>query len=221
VARVLGGRRPFLYTLGSRGAPYLADRHPATVRAVRRRRLDRFDDRFVEHDGVVAWFWADLVAGLREWPTTLARWIPEREIRAWKLRIDDPLTGRWLPVLPDGIGVVRRADGTEAALYLEVDLGTATLEHIARKVRAAEWAFLRCRLQERLGDVEVRVAVVTTSWKRLVNVWKAAQPEIQAERRQFYRFATIESLQREDAWSADWVDLNNQRRGLLRRADWG
>src|SRR5262249_26139634 len=32
VARVLGGRRPFLYTLGSRGVPYLVDRHPATVR---------------------------------------------------------------------------------------------------------------------------------------------------------------------------------------------
>jgi Replication-relaxation len=220
VARVLGGRRSFLYTLGSHGIPYIAGRHLATVRAVRRRRLDRFDDRFVEHDGIVATFWADLVAGLRDGPTTLDRWIPEREIRTWKLRIDDPMGGPWLPVLPDGIGLVSRPDGTQVAIYLEVDLGTATLDHIARKVRAAEWAFLRWRLQERLGDVTLLVVVVTTSWKRLVNIWKVAQPEVQVERRQFYRFGTIEDLESRGAWGAEWTDLNDQRAILLRRAAW-
>src|SRR5437588_11867867 len=50
VARVLGGRRPFLYALGRQGVAYVEQRLGTATLPVQPRRLDRLDHVFVEHD---------------------------------------------------------------------------------------------------------------------------------------------------------------------------
>jgi hypothetical protein len=93
---------------------------------------------FVDHDLRIAAFWANLTALLRSASTRLSRWLPERELRARKSRVQDSQTGWWLPVLPDAIFEVRYPDGFVQGCFLEVDLGTLTLRRFRRKVRAFE-----------------------------------------------------------------------------------
>jgi Replication-relaxation len=50
VARVLGGRRPFLYSLGRQGVAFVEMRMGTTALPVQPRRLDRLDHVFVDHD---------------------------------------------------------------------------------------------------------------------------------------------------------------------------
>jgi DNA-binding MarR family transcriptional regulator len=50
VARVLGGRRPYLYALGERGVPVVTALLPPGAPPVHRRRLDRMVDVFVDHE---------------------------------------------------------------------------------------------------------------------------------------------------------------------------
>src|SRR5437868_5894833 len=49
VARVLGGRRPFLYTLGHQAVPLVEQRMGTAGQPVQPRRLDRLDHVFVDH----------------------------------------------------------------------------------------------------------------------------------------------------------------------------
>jgi hypothetical protein len=106
VARVLGGSRPLLYCLGWRGVSPVAAQLAQSAAPVRRRRLDRLDHQFIEHDLKVALLWAHLAAalrgasggaGVRRW-----YWTAERDLRARHIRVIDPRSGRRLPFLPDG-----------------------------------------------------------------------------------------------------------------------
>jgi hypothetical protein len=65
VARVLGGRRPFLYSLGRQGVAFVETRMGTTALPVQPRRLDRLDHVFVDHDLKAAALWANLRDELR------------------------------------------------------------------------------------------------------------------------------------------------------------
>ena len=76
VARIIGGRRPFLYALGPRAVSLVAARLQRSVDTIRRRRLDRLDALFLEHDLQAALLWAHLEALLRPRGTAVLTWIP-------------------------------------------------------------------------------------------------------------------------------------------------
>jgi hypothetical protein len=183
---------------------------------VRRRRLDRLDSLFVGHDLTIAAFWANLVATLRPTPPTLERWLPERDLRARRMRVRDPQGGRWLPFLPDAAFELRYPSGTVQCGLLEVDMGTLTLARFRRKVRAFELALAGGLFAEqwRLDDFEV--LVLTHSAARLDHLWRAAREEVAEERWGLYFFATFEVLDpdRLDGEGA-WVDLEGETTGLL------
>src|SRR5919202_122136 len=65
VARVLGGRRPFLYALGQQAVPVVRQRVGTTTLPVQPRRLDRLDHVFIDHDLKAAALWANLRAEMR------------------------------------------------------------------------------------------------------------------------------------------------------------
>ncbi|HYW89389.1 MAG TPA: replication-relaxation family protein, partial [Chloroflexota bacterium] len=65
VARVLGGRRPFLYALGQQAVPLVESRLGSWAMPVQPRRLDRLDHVFVDHDLKAAALWANVRAQLR------------------------------------------------------------------------------------------------------------------------------------------------------------
>jgi hypothetical protein len=66
LARVLGGRRPFLYALGHQGVPFVEARIGTATLPVQSRRLDRLDPVFVDHVLKAAALWANLKAQLRD-----------------------------------------------------------------------------------------------------------------------------------------------------------
>src|SRR5207302_589151 len=84
----------------------------ADAAPVQRRRLDRLNSVFLDHDLTIAAFWANLVATLRPTPVALRRWLPERDLRARRLRVRDPRDGRWLPFLPDAAFELRYPSGS-------------------------------------------------------------------------------------------------------------
>lgn len=73
IARSIGGRRPYLYALGRRGEPVVAQALGQSSTHVQRRRLDRLSSLFVDHDLKIAAFWANLVALLRSTHARLGR----------------------------------------------------------------------------------------------------------------------------------------------------
>jgi Replication-relaxation len=112
VARVIGGRRTFLYALGQPGVRYVEPRVGTTTLPVQARRLDRLDYVFVEHDLQAAAFWANLKVQLRTTPYAQRwAWLGERELRARHMRVRDPDGKFWLPFLPEAYFEVTYADG--------------------------------------------------------------------------------------------------------------
>ena len=129
------GSRPSLYALGPAGVPYAAKRLLPGVDAIVRR-VDRLEVSTIPHELSVAAFWANPLALLRSEPARLARWVPERALRARKLAVYDPETRRRLPVLPDAYAELAYADGRARPCMLEVDMGTLTLDRFRAKLRA-------------------------------------------------------------------------------------
>jgi hypothetical protein len=122
VARIIGGRRPFLYALGPRAVPFVAARLQRSVDTIRRRRLDRLDALFLEHDLQAAALWAHLKALLRTRGTAELTWIPERDLRARRARVRDPQTSAWLPVLPDAYFRIDYPTGVVQPCLVEIDM---------------------------------------------------------------------------------------------------
>ena len=102
VARTLGGSYPVLYCLGERGVAHVAVPAEQSTARIRRRRLDRLDHQFIEHDLKAAALWAHLCAALRAAGLHRWSWTGERDLRARHLGVVDPKTRRRLPFLPDG-----------------------------------------------------------------------------------------------------------------------
>ncbi len=181
---------------------------------VQRSRLDRLDSLFVDHDLRIAAFWANLVALLRSSKARLGRWLPERELRARKVQVQDPQTGRSLPVLPDAAFEVVYPDGFVQGCLLEVDTGTLTLARFRRKLRAFE-LYLAQGLAARHWEDDFEVLVLTPSRPRLQQLWRAARDEVPAERWGDYSFATFDALDSREFQNAPWVTGGNDLVPLL------
>src|SRR6266545_910263 len=161
VARVIGGRRPFLYALGPRAVPLVAARLGNGAAPVQRRRLDRLDDMFIEHDLIITRFWANLKAVMNRNKQVDWQWIAERDLRAMRVRVKDPKGRFWLPFLPDAMFYARYPDETDQCSILEVDMGTLTLSRFRRKVRGFEAYIDEGAFEQRFGHDNPDVLVLT------------------------------------------------------------
>jgi hypothetical protein len=216
VARLFGGRRPFLYALGPRGIPWVPEYRRTGEGPVARRRLDRFDERLLDHDLAVAAFWAHLVASFRDGDVKLERWVAEATLRAWRERARAARSG-WAPsALPDGVAQVRLPDDTLRSLVLEVDMGTETLRRFVRKVRGFEAYWVGGDFRARFDEDDFAVVVVSPSATRREHLRQVAQRIVSPERWAWYRFGTFAALDAGDVAASVWVDLRNRRVPLLR-----
>jgi hypothetical protein len=212
--RSLGGRRPYLYTLGPQGEGVVAEQIEESVGQIGRRRVDRLRSTFVDHDLTIARFWAYLVVLLRSTRAALQRWIPERQIRARKLRVFDDRSRRWLPVLPDAAFEVAYPDGTYQACLLEVDMGTLTLARFGQKVRAFELEG-GCWLADGDQVVTFEVLVVTHTRRRLEQLWRVTRENVSSDRWGWYSFATFDILDCRRFGAALWITAKNESASLL------
>lgn len=215
VARTFGGRRPFLYALGPRGVPWVPEHRATGEGAVTRRRLDRLDERVLDHDLIVAAFWAHLVALLRTTRATLERWVSESTLRAWREQARRGRRERAPSALADGIAEIRYPDDTAQCCLLEVDLGTETLRRFARKVSGFEDYWVSGDFRERFGYDDFEVIVVSPSDRRRNHLRQVAGQLVSPARWAFYRFGTVAALAATDAAAPNWVDLRNQWSPLL------
>jgi Replication-relaxation len=218
VARVLGGRRPFLYALGRRGLRAVRAGRGGAGAAVQPRRLDRLDHVFVEHDLKAAALWANVHNLLRGRCVRAFRWTPERDLRARRLRVRDPdRPSRWLPFLPDGAFEVVYRDGRVQSMLIEIDMGTLTLERFRRKVRAFEACVEDGVFARHFQRQDFEVAVLVPSRARLVHLWRATRQEVSRDRTGSYLFATFDALEPSRFARAEWVTAANRVRALLDR----
>jgi protein involved in plasmid replication-relaxation len=207
VAPSLGGRRPYLYTLGPRGVARVAARLGKGAAPVRSRRLDRVDDFFLDHDLKVAAFWAHLEALVRSVLVGRFVWVSERDLRARHTRVRDPKNGRWLPVLPDGLFELTYTNGAVQVALVEVDLGTTTLARFRRKIRAFELYLAEGRFAREWGRDSFEVVVLTCSSGRLRHLCEAARAEVPDDRWDAYLLATFDVLDPAKFGEWEWLTL--------------
>jgi DNA-binding MarR family transcriptional regulator len=206
VSRVLGGRRPYLYSLGERGVPAVSALQPLGAPPVHRRRLDRMVDVFVDHELLVARLWADVASALRG---TGARWFweSERQLRRRGLRVKPEGSKWWLPVLPDAYLRVDSPDGAVQCVLVEVDCGTLTLARFRKKLRAFELCLETGQFRDEWGQGDFEVAVLTHSAARLQSLRRAAREEVPQERWHRYLFATFDMLEPDRFLGPHWLTL--------------
>jgi hypothetical protein len=182
VARVLGGRRPFLYSLGVQAVPIVEQRIGTAVLPVQPRRLDRLDHVFVDHDLKAAALWANVRAQLRGRRGCTWLWIGEREPRAKRIRVRARQADHWLPFLPDGYFEVIYPSGDVQACLVEVDMGTLTLRRFARKVQAFETALDDEVFRRHFKREDFEVLVLTQSRRRAEALRHVARRVVPNER---------------------------------------
>jgi hypothetical protein len=215
VARIVGGRRPFLYALGARGVRWVNDRRGPDEPAVQRRRPDRLDDRFLDHDLTVARFWVHVLEELRGSYAVLERWLAETTIRSW-WSVPSHDGGRpWPSGIPDGIAEIRYPDETIQCMVVEVDMDTVPLRRFARKLQGFEDARTHGQLQDRLGYADFEVVVLAPTRARIAHLATAARQVVSPERWASYRFAPVAVLDQVLPRTACWVDLADQTSPLL------
>lgn len=170
----LRGSQPSLYTLGKQGLldaqVYLANEVTPIVR-----RVDRLEAAYLVHDMAIAAFWVNLRRGVADDPGRLVRWLPERVLRAKKLSVRDPMTGRRLPVLPDAYFEYADEAGKARAYALEVDMGTLTLERFERKLVAHEEFLQEGGFARHFGPPSAVVLVLVHSRARMADLLAAAR----------------------------------------------
>jgi len=192
----------------------VAEQLEQSIGLVQRRRLDRLRSTFVDHDLTIASFWANLAVLLRSTRATLQRWIPERQIRARKLRVYDERARRWLPVLPDAAFEVGYPDGTYQACLLEVDMGTLTLARFGQKVRAFELEG-GCWLADGDDGVIFEVLVLARSRRRLEQLWRVTREKVSPDRWGWYSFATFDILDPRRFGDRLWITAKNDSESVL------
>jgi len=214
VARVLGGRRPFLYALGRQAVSVVERELGTRTMPVQPRRLDRLDHVFIDHDLQAAALWANLTAELRERRGCRWLWLGERELRAKRMHVrlrskkgDD----YWAPFLPDAYFEVTYPNGDVQVALVEIDMGTLTLRRFMRKVQAFEQARWDDVFRKHLRRDDFEVYVLTHSWRRLQSLWQVARRVVDVDRCGDYYFATFEALEPDEFPEWEWCDLNNER----------
>lgn len=169
------------------------------------------DDVFVDHDLKAAAFWANLMALAR--PNGLrVEWVGERALRALRRRIEDPQTGRWLPVLPDGYAEITYPNGGIQCSLLEVDMGTLTLARFRTKLRALD--LYQCDVGASHPKHFFEVLVLTHSAGRMERLMREGRKVVPEDGWHQCCFATFEALdpaQREGGWQT----LDSEACGLL------
>ncbi|HLY65276.1 MAG TPA: replication-relaxation family protein, partial [Chloroflexota bacterium] len=217
VAPSLGGRRPYLYTLGRRGVPVVASLMERGSRAVNRRRLDRLNDLEIEHDLKAALFWAMLRGYLETTWIERWSWVAERDLRALHRRVYDREADRARPVLPDGEFWLHYPSGRVQWGMVEIDAGTLTLSRFRDKVRALSlWAESYLEKQpEGATRPDIGVYVVSLSEGRMAKLMEQAAKAVDSldSWPPFY-FATFDDLQ-PDAFPACWRQFDAKSYYLL------
>jgi hypothetical protein len=208
VARLVGGRRPFLYALGQQGVPLVESRMGTARQPVQPRRLDRLDHVFVDHDLKSAALWANLRAQLRGRHAYRFLWLGERELRAKRMRVRSPETDYWLPLLPDAYFEVTHPSGDVQCVLVEIDMGTLTLRRFARKVQAFETALETDVFRRHFKRDEFEVIVLTQSRRRLEWLRQTAERVVDGDRHGDYLLATFEALEPTSFATATWCDLD-------------
>jgi hypothetical protein len=216
ISRVLGGRRAFVYALTAQGAAFVAAGLGTPAATFVAPRLDRRDDCFSAHDQRLAALWAQMQAMTHSGSLRACRWTPERELRALNLLVQDPDTGRALPVLPDGYVELEYADGTVQCCMVEIDMGTLELWRFRRKLRALELYLAQGLFSRDWGRRGFEVLVLTTSQERLEHLWQVGRRAVPETAWPWYSFALLEVLgSRERFGGKVWQTLRGDRTGLL------
>jgi len=198
-----------LYTLSRKGVAHVASLGMSRELVPNAFRLDRLDDSFLEHNLLVARLWALFEAQVAHGALQACRWVPEPALRARRLRIADPRSGRTLPVLPDGYAELERMDGTIRCCFVEVDMGTLTLARLRRKVRAFEAYVAAGGIRQDWAREGCDFAILTHSWERLRNVWKTARQEVGPARLGSYVLITADALEGvSHAGEISWLTLD-------------
>lgn len=194
-ARSVGGRLPYLYSLGRQGVPIIQEQVSEPVHA---RRIDRLDALFVDHNLKAAALWANLHRlGCDQPVRQIARvsaW-GERQLRAWRLAslTTYPHRRRW-PFLPDGMLKLQYRDGRTQLIAVEIDAGTLTTTRFRRKIECFERYVSVGGIRQTFGAEHLDVWILAPTATRLQHLLKVIGQVVSTGRRDAYFLTTFATL---------------------------
>lgn len=202
------GSSQAVYALDKLGAEVVASHLSISPREVNwKRKHNKVEYFFLEHTVGVSEVNVQLQLALRErWDVKLLFW--KREAFLPKDRVPDPEDYEGtLPVTPDALFGLERRQG-RSFYFVEIDMGTETLDRFKRKVHAYQQYWKRGLYNERYNYSNFRVLTVTTGAERLNNLLEVAGD---AGARNMFLF-TVEELAKRDILGPIWFKPTTLKR---------
>jgi len=192
---IAGGRRAF-YRLSAKGAALIG----APVHSPNRKQRDFSQgDLFLEHRMRVNSIF--LFAKYRPIPHGLrvVRWCTFRES-----------VSKSIGLIPDGYLEIECSGGTRS-MFLEVDLGSETLDIWVRKTQRYLQFALTGEFTKLFAHPQFRVLVITDSERRLETIRSTVARSID----RIFWFTTFELIKREGLWNSIWLRPKGDQRQSL------
>lgn len=220
---VRAGSAPFVYALGSRGAPYcaLGDTCDASARAWgdKNRTVSR---PYIEHALMVADLMIALAEAVRRHPT-LALLTPNaivaampahlRRRHSWTLAATVPGSAAEIAVTPDKVfGLERTATGRRNYFLVEADRATMPIRRrslaqssFRKKLLTYHHAHAARRHTDRWGMPGFRVLTITSSRERIASMLDEITDITDGKGSNVFLFADAASLASADPLTLDWI----------------
>jgi hypothetical protein len=187
--------RKAVYTLSPRGAELVQARSGGVARPADRLVLG---DRFIDHQSAVNAVYLAV------------RYRPAPGVRLARALFFRRELAEGIALKPDGYFEVQAGQQLRA-MFLEVDLGTEPLSVWQQKTARYLQLALSGEFQRRFRQAQFRVLVAASSDRRLCHVRAAVARQTD----KIFWFATLDSINREGAWSPIWLRPVGEQRLAL------
>ena len=135
-------------------------------------------------------------------------WFNEKEVKAWKEKIDDPEnSGKTIAITPDAF-LYLLGQEKKAYYFLEVDRATESNRRWQDKIRGYVEYVKSGKYQARFKTSALRVLTITTSKERMANLIKTTQS---VENAYFFLFATFDQIkERNIVFDPIWQSMDKK-----------
>ena len=124
---------------------------------------------------------------------SIVTWVPEWRLKEYGEFVNDPLTGKRLPVSPDGYFIYEEGrSGKRSHFFLELDRSTMENRRFAKKIKAYIQYIKTGAYQHRYRTRSLRVLTVVPSEHRLRNLKETTE---KAGGKSMFWFTTYDALQ--------------------------
>jgi len=180
-----------VYCLSKRGASLISHLYGEKEAGLAKwsSKKNRVEHFFIEHTLAINDVRIAFLKSLKDYELF---WFNEKEVKAWKEKIDDPEDpGKSIAITPDAFFYLLGKE-KKAYYFLEVDRGTESNRRWKNKIRGYVEYVNSGKYQKRFQTSALRVLTVTTGKDRMANLIKTTKS---VDNVYFFLFSTLEGIE--------------------------